>query len=410
MSLRVLHVTPYSEAAWAYGGIPRVVSALTRALARRGHHVTVCATDVLEGSRRLTPDRSTYRRRLRPWPASRTAGVELRIFPNVSNRAAYHGQLFVPLGFREYLARHAGDFDVGHLHACRNIPGVLASRALRAAGVPYVVAPNGTAPAIERRLYAKRIFDRLFGDRMLKDAARILAVSDAERGQLHGLGVADEAIRHVPNPIDLDEFARPIERGAFRAGQQIGDGPLVLFLGKITPRKNVDVLVRAFARLTRRDATLVIAGNDMGALERVRGLVSSLKLDGCTRFVGLLEGAKRLEALADADVVVYPSEHEVFGLVALEALMLGTPVVVAGDSGCGEVVSASGGGVLVPTGDVERLSESVEQVLGAVSFWRSAAVRAGVHIRARYSSEVVCSQLETVYMDAIAPDRRAVPA
>lgn len=342
---------------------------------------------------------------------SRTeAGVEVRIFPNVSNRAAYHGQLFVPLGFREYLVRHAGDFDVGHLHACRNIPGVLASHALRDAGVPYVVAPNGTAPAVERRLYAKRIFDRLFGRRMLKDAARILAVSDAERRQLHRLGVADHAIRHVPNPIDMGEFAQPIERGVFRAGQQIGNGPVVLFLGRITPRKNVDVLVRAFARLTRSDATLVVAGNDMGSLGRVRALVRSLKLGGRTRFVGLLEAAKRLEALADADVVVYPSEHEVFGLVALEALMVGTPVVVAGDSGCGEVVAAAGGGVIVPAGDVDQLSESVEQVLGAPSFWRSAAVRAGLHIRARYDSDVVCSQLERVYRDAIAPNRRAVPA
>jgi len=373
--------------------------------------VTVCATDVLEESRRLTLDRSTYRRRMRPWPAFRTAaGVELRIFPNISNRAAYHGQLFVPLGFREYLARHAGDFDVGHLHACRNIPGVLASRALRAAGVPYVVAPNGTAPAIERRLYAKRIFDRLLGDRMLKDAARILAVSDAERSQLKGLGVADEVIRYVPNPIDTAEFSRRIERGAFRAGQKIGSGPVVLFLGKITPRKNVDVLVRAFARLTRRDATLVVAGNDMGALGRVRALVRSLTLDGRTRFVGLLEAASRLEALADADVVVYPSEHEVFGLVALEALLVGTPVVVAGDSGCGEVVARAGGGIVVPAGDVNRLSEAVEQVLGAAAFWRSAAVRAGLPIRARYGSDVVCSQLETVYLDVIAAGRRAVPA
>ena len=77
----------------------------------------------------------------------------------------------------------------------------------------------------------------------------------------------------------------------------------------------------------------------------------------------MLRGRERLEALADADVVVYPSEHEVFGLVPLEAILSGTPVVVADDSGCAEVVGAIDGGQIVPLGDAAALADAIERVL-----------------------------------------------
>src|SRR5262245_8580058 len=98
--LRILHVTPYSGEAWAYGGIPRVVAALTSGLASRGHDVTICATDAGGPSTRL----GAAARAFQAWPAVRTRdGVTLRVFPNVSNRAAYHAQLFLPIGLRRFL-------------------------------------------------------------------------------------------------------------------------------------------------------------------------------------------------------------------------------------------------------------------------------------------------------------------
>ena len=150
--LRVLHVTPYFAGAWAYGGIPRLADALAGGLAQLGHTVTVCTTDAADAEHRLHGASRTFR----AWPATlREDGVIVRTFPNVSNRLAYHAQLFLPMGLGAYLRRHRHQFDIAHLHACRNLPGIIAGRHLRAAGVPYVVAPNGTAPVIERRHAAK---------------------------------------------------------------------------------------------------------------------------------------------------------------------------------------------------------------------------------------------------------------
>jgi glycosyltransferase involved in cell wall biosynthesis len=398
--VRILHITPYSSDAWAYGGIPRIVGTLAGRLTRRGHHVTVCTTDACDDSSRLAA-RTSRRSRLSPWPPQRTPDqVELRVFPNLSNRLAYHYQGFVPLGLGRYLGEHAREFDVAHLHACRNLPGAIGARHLRRAGVPYVLAPNGTAPRIERRQFAKWMFDAAIGRRILNGAARVLAVSDAERRQLTRLGVDPALIRSIPNPVDLDEFTSPIARGLFRQRLGLGIGPVVLFLGKITPRKRLDVLVRAFARL-RSDARLVVAGNDMGGAADARALVRSLGMEPRTLFTGLLRGQDRLEALADAEVLVYPSQDEIFGLVPLESLLCGTPVIVADDSGCGEVVQGVGGGQVVPLGDADALARAIDAVLTSPAVWRAAVSIAAGRVRTAYAGDVVSARIEQMYAEMI---------
>ena len=397
--LCVLHVTPYSGDAWAYGGIPRLLQAMARSLAGRGHRVTICTTDACDWTRRLEAS-AAGATRFSPWaPFESQKGVTLRVFPNLSNRLAYHQQAFLPIGLRAFLREHARAFDVAHLHACRNLPGVIASRCLRKAGVPYVLAPNGTAPNIESRQFAKRIFDAAFGDDVTRHASLVLATTEAERRQLQQLGVEDARIRLVPNPIDLREFDSPPGTGGFKASLGLA-GPLVAFLGKITPRKRVDHLIRAFARLRTPGATLVVAGNDMGAASTARAAAREAGVGDRTHFVGLLEGARRLQLLADADVVVYPSEHEIFGLVPLEALLTGTPVVVSNDSGCGEVVGSVGGGLVVPGTD-EALAAAIDTVLGQPESWREQARAAAHEVRARFGADAVGAQLETLYGDVM---------
>lgn len=384
--LRILHVTPYSEAAWGYGGIPRVVGALTRGLAVRGHRVTVATTDAADARSRLAG-------------APPTPGVDVRVFPNLSNALAYRFQLFLPRGLSAWLARHAGDFDVAHIHACHNLPAAAAARHLRRAGVPYVVAPHGTAPRLERRRAAKLLFDATVGRRLLPGAARAVAVSRAEARQLAALGVGRERTAVIPNPVE--EPAEAPRPGRFRERFGLGEGPLVLYLGKLTPRKRVESLVEAFAALGRREARLVVAGNDMGSGTSVARRVRRLGLEARTVMTGLLRGAERFDALAAAGVTAYPSAHEVFGLVPLESLLCGTPVVVADDSGCGEIVAAVGGGRVVPLGDVEALAGAMAAALDDPETARREAAEAADRVRQSYGSEPVCRAWERLYEEVL---------
>jgi glycosyltransferase involved in cell wall biosynthesis len=402
--LRILHVTPYYEHAWAYGGIPRIVPVLAAGFVARGHHVTVCTTDACQRDKRLPRPAGSGRSGV--WQETTGAGVGVRVFPNLSNRAAYDLQFFLPIGLADYLRAHAGDFDVVHVHACHNLLGVLAARYASRAHVPYVLTPNGTAPRIERRRVAKLLFDVSVGRHVLPRAARLVAVSEAERAQLRAMRVPDERIAVIPNPSNLDEFAVPIERGRFR--RRFGlDGELVMFLGKLTPRKRLDVLARAFASFDRPAARLVIVGNDMGYGAELERLIETLQIGDRTVLTGLLTGRERLEALADADVVVYPSKDEIFGLVPIEAILCGTPVVVADDSGCGEVIRRVGGGQVVAQGSAAELAQAINTILDSPEPWRRTAATAAERAREWYAAAPVCEQLEAVYADVIASARRA---
>jgi glycosyltransferase involved in cell wall biosynthesis len=327
--------------------------------------------------------------------------VEVRVFPNLSNRLGDRLQFFQPLGMLRWLRGHAQHFDVAHIHGHHHLPGALAAAALRRAGVPYLVAPNGTAPLAGRRRLAKTAFDRTLGRSVLGGARGVIAVSDAERRQLEAQGVARERIAILPNPVDLDEFA-DLAPSQARAEEGVRS---VLYLGQLIPRKCVDVLVRAMAELPQT-TRLEIAGNDGGCEASLRALVRRLDLGSRVRFAGLLRGSERLAALAAADVVAYAGRDEVFGLVPLEALLCGTPVVVADDCGSGEVVARVGGGLSVEPGDPVALARALAKILAEPARWRALARNAAAETRHCFGSDVIAARCEEVYEAAMQPALR----
>jgi glycosyltransferase involved in cell wall biosynthesis len=395
-SLRVLHVSPYFEDAWAFGGIPRVVSRLTRGLARRGHRVQVFTTDAKGPEERLQPGPGSDRNR--PWsypPGEDPDAVSLTVFPNLFGGLAHRYQFYTPRGLSQSLAQKAPDLDLGHLHACHNLPVAQAARGLRRAGIPYILQPNGTGPRIESRRWAKFLFDNTFARDLLEGASGLLAVSLAERRQLRSLGVPDEKIHLLPNPLDLGELDPKPKPGEIQR-RWPGEGRTVVYLGQLTPRKGLTTLIRALAA-TPDDLRLAIFGADRGMVKTLRILALKLGIESRVAFLGCIEGKLRFSVLAEADLVAYASRHEVFGLSAFEALLVGTPVIVGDDSGCGELVDRFGGGLTIPPGRVDSLTTAINQILDDPDRFRHEAHEAGSRLRLELDTETVCESLESIY-------------
>jgi len=390
--VHVLQVTPYFPPTWAYGGIPRIVDGLSRALVRRGVQVTGLTTDALDAVQRVPAGQSRDR-----------DGVRVLTVPNLSNRAAYRHQLFLPRGARRALDG-LGPVDLVHLHGHRHLLNNVAAAWAREADRPYLLTANGTLLRHERKVGAKLLWDLLVAGHIPTGAARCVAVSAADVGQHLQAGVAADRIVRIPNGLDLGEFESLPPAGSFRAARGLLGRPLVAYLGQVSPRKGVGHLVEAFAGGAMGEAVLVVGGNDMGAMAQ-----AVARSDGSVVFTGLLEGRDRLALLADADVLVYPSTDEVFGLVPFEGLLCGAPVVVGDDCGCGELIAEAGAGLLVRHGDVEGLRARIRTLLADPVAAGAMVARGRRYIHERLGFDRVAEAHEVLYREVLAlDDRRAL--
>lgn len=347
---------PYFFPAWAYGGIPRVAYELSRELTRMGHDVTVYTTDVLDQDNRC--DQSGRETEI--------DGITVRYFRNISNSLAYHYQVFLPLGMRKVVQETIDGFDVIHLHGHRNFLNNIIHYYAKRAGNRYIFSGHGTIPRIERRIFAKLIFDSIFGNRVLRDAGRFVAVSEYEVRQYAEMGIEQQNVAVIHNGIDIEAFTDLPAAGTFKKKYGLTGKKLVLYLGRITPRKGIDFLVKAFSMLDASAASLVIAGNDMGFRREVDAIAREKGVSTRIVFTGLLTGRDKLAAYVDADVLVHPAIHEIFGLVPFEAMMCGAPVIVTDNCGCGEIIGSEGIGYLVKYNDIEGLRDRIAEVLACI--------------------------------------------
>lgn len=372
--MRVLHVTPYYPPTWAYGGIPRVVVALARAQARAGVGVRVWTTDAFDAAGRSNE------------PAARVVdGVDVRVSRLVSNRLAWRYQLFVPTS-----PPPLDGVDVVHLHGHRHLLNFFAFRAAVHAGVPVVHTPNGTLPRHESKIGAKVLWDALFDGDVPLRAHAVVATSRAEVRDVLLAGVPAERIRRIPNGLVLTEFDDLPERGAFRRARGWGPEPLVVYLGQVSPRKGVDHLVAACATLP--GVRLAVAGS-------ARGMALPA---GNAHYLGTLEGRERLGLLVDADVLVYASAREVFGLVPFEGLLCGAPVIVGGDCGCGELVAEARAGLLVPHGDVAALATAIQRLLADAEGSAEMVRRGQAWIAQNVDADDVAARYTALYRELVA--------
>lgn len=382
--MHILQVTPYYPPAYAYGGIPRIVHGLSNALTDMGHHVSVLTTDVHSSTQRSS--RPIY---------SNEHGVQVCSVPNLSNRLAYQQQLFLPMLDQAYFEQIESVFpvDIIHLHGHRHLLNNLAVQWAKKRGIPYVFTANGTLRRHEQKVQIKRVWDRFISGSIPLQAAACIAVSQTDRLIHRQQGIPSDNIHRIPNGMDLSEFtAVPI---GFKEQLNIPDyAHYILYLGRISPRKGVDILVRSFEKLQTPNTHLVIAGSDMGGLRKARKLA---KQNPKIHFVDTISGEERLQALSEADLVVYPSKDEIFGLVPFEALMNGTPVIVSNDCGCGEIIEVIDAGSVVPYGNAGRLAQEIDTLLSTPKRCRDMVNKGQVYIKQHLSFEVVAKQHADLY-------------
>jgi glycosyltransferase involved in cell wall biosynthesis len=212
---------------------------------------------------------------------------------------------------------------------------------------------------------SKRFYLDLFTRLSARKARRIIAISDStKRDVVRLLGVSPDKVGVVY--CGIGEAFRPLDEdqvAAFRSKRGLPER-FILFVGTIEPRKNVTRLIEAFAdlRFAICDLRLVIGGAKGWFYEDVFARVEELGLEGEVMFPGYIPVSELPLWYNAAELFVYPSLYEGFGLPPLEAMACGTPVVTANTSSLPEVVGEAG--LTVDPLDVEGLAEAMRRVLG----------------------------------------------
>lgn len=386
--MKILQLNPAFYPAFAYGGTVNVSYNLAKALAKRGHDVTVFTSDTID---KHTRQNDLY---------VEHEGMKIFYFRNVSNLLAWHRFLLYP-GLIRALKKNIQDFDIVHLHGTRNFQNIIAAHYAKKYGIPYVIQPHGSLPLQFGKQNLKKIFDMAWGNKILQNASKCIALTKTESDQYIKMGVPEEKIVIIPNGLDLSQFSNLPERGTFRKKYGISDNKqIILFLGRIHKIKGIDLLIDAYS-LVLKDlphARLVIAGPDDGYLLTIQEQIQRLNLKMAPLITGPLYDRDKLEAYVDADVYVLPSRYEIFGNTILEAWACGTPVIVTDSCAISSV--AQHGGFVVKRDPIE-LATAIKRLLIKESLWEVYSNNGKILVNKEFNLESVVAKIEACYRQVI---------
>jgi glycosyltransferase involved in cell wall biosynthesis len=340
--MRILEVSNSYPPFLELGGPPRKVAAFATALAQRGHDVSVLTV--------------AHDRRHGPLPPRIGDVTVTYVRPVLSYRSLALNPA-MPSARRLVTGR-----DVVHIYGVYDFLGPSAARECRRQGVPYILEPLGMHRPIVRSLRKKRAYHRVIGRAVVDGAARVIATSAFERDELVADGVPPDKIVLRRNVVDTSEAREHVEAGSFRCAWNIArTEPIVLYLGRITRKKRPDILLQAVATMAVT-CRLVYAGPDEDDCRRgLEARAAALGISDRVDFTGPLYGSAKASALQDSDVFALPSESENYGNAVVEAMAVGTPVVISDHCGVAPQVDGRAG-IVVPL-SAEAFAEALTKLL-----------------------------------------------
>jgi len=381
------------------GGLNVYVRELSRELAERGHEVDVFtrrAGDVPADEPALV-DGSPHARLMHidAGPAEYVEKSELPAFLDQFEQ-----------GVVAFAEREGTTYDIVHSHYW--LSGVVGERLKARWGVPHVTMFHTLAEVKSRSRISEWEPDvRIQAEHaIVQQADRIIAAGADEKELLVRLyGAAAERISVVPCGVNLDLFQPVDQREARRELALRDDDRILLFVGRIEPLKGIDILLGAAAELAmEHDCSVLVIGGDssaqQGEIAYLRNLAARLGIAERVRFLGAVDHQRLPLYYSAADVCVVPSFYESFGLVALEAMACGTPVVASRVGGLVGTVRDGETGYLIPWRCPEPFAERIELLLGNEEL-RRAFGRTAREAVERFRWANVAEQVIGVYRELI---------
>ena len=381
---------------WEYpprivGGIARVVNDLSKRLIKDGHEVTVV----------------TYRDSADVPEYENDKGVNVyrvdnyMIHPN--NFIDWIMQLnFNMLSKATEIINKEGGFDVIHAH---DWLVTYAAKSLKNAyDIPIVATIHATEAGRNSGIHDET--QRYINDTewlLTYEATEVIVNSNYMKNEIQRLfGLPFDKINVIPNGINLSNFTG-IERDYdFRRQYAMDNEKIILYVGRLVYEKGVQHLIAAMPKilLNYHDAKLIIAGRG-GMMDELRAEASNLGLNDKIYFTGYLNSKQVQKMYKCADVAVFPSTYEPFGIVALEAMLAGVPTVVSDVGGLDEIVTHGVDGMKSYAGNANSIADSVTALLYDHQLATNVSKKAKQKVKDQFNWEKIAQDTHFAYEKAI---------
>ncbi|NWG09335.1 MAG: glycosyltransferase family 4 protein [Nitrososphaerales archaeon] len=225
------------------------------------------------------------------------------------------------------------------------------------------------------------------------ESRRVIVCSNSMKWDvIHKFSVPEEKIMVIPNSIDTSKFDLHVDRRSVRLRYGVHNGErLVLFLGRLTPQKGCEYLIKAMRLLpSHLNAKLIVVGDGWMRNDLEREAFGS-DIGWRVRFTGFLPDGEVVQLLKSADALVVPSVYEPFGMVALEGMAAGAPVVASNVDGLSEVIKHDYNGVLVYSRDPSSIAWGINRVLSDSGYVQWIVGNARTIIHEKYNWDAIAS-------------------
>lgn len=324
--------------------------------------------------------------------------VPVRFFARFSPNLHSMREFAFSASLTTWLWQHIRDYDLIHVHAIFSYPSTIAMAIARIQNIPYIIRPLGQLCewSLQQSRRKKEIYLALIEKTNLKAAKALHLTSKQEQKELELLNwnLANFILPHglvLPTPIaDARQQLHQILNIPLET-------PIILFLSRLHPKKGLDYLIPALAKLSDQNFAFVLAGN--GSLEyeaELDRLIQENNLGDRTYKLGFVSGEKKDICLQGADLYALTSHSENFGVAVLEALASGTPALVTTGVALSDLVKEQDLGWVVDL-EIGAISDAIQEFLNNQTIGQEMGDRARQFILENYTWEQIAAKIVAIY-------------
>ena len=378
---RAMRVALLCHKFWpAVGGLCTYTGRLVEYLSSQGHKIDVFTT-------KIPPEAPNTEQ----WSSD---VVVRRFTTRLANHIPFH---FMPRLAVTCLSEPLRRANVIHTVGYYFFPTSLGHGVAKLCRIPHVSTPVfGLTP----ETWQRRSFDTVWGRRLVRQATHVIPQSIRERDLLHAHGFSLPEHTIIPFGVDAHIFHRDYDVGDLRTALQLDDEPVLLFVGKIMLPKGAFDCLEVIARLRQkgRRLRLIMVGDpherERDALDR---RIQSLGLQSAVMLTGPITDRREIARYYQlSDVVLFPSQYEQFGIVAIEALASGRPVIGTPVGIMQDLIPRLRVGLLHPFGDLDRFETNLAAVLDDPGFRQRANAHRSEVLR-DYDWHTISERTEAIY-------------